>query len=764
MLNTGNPVSPMQLNPNFLDANIPGTIPAQSVSSSSPSFSSSSSSSTHTSRKSPSHTMSLDPSHHHPLTSPHGRGGDEHGSGSHHPSQQHPTRSIAPASTSGNTIPSDSQAPTALPIHFPQVKDIPSSLVSGANSAAAFGLNPYPTYLNKANLTFAGDLDDMRLNWSQEERQTQSRLVQFWRQIDLNTIRCSFSPVTQVERSPDARVEKNRIRRNLEGFRPLTVSKSRPECSTFFRLLMGFPAPKPRNIEKDVKVFHWRVLGSALKKIIGKYTASYSSTRSLDVVGSMGSGSSGTQVSGTVRDGAVKVKQEGTGTPPSGLIDPPGPSRIKSVTPPDQIPLQTPPPPPPRAASTGRRGSIGKIPSHSRGLSGGGPHHLPSTTRATAATPGHVRSSSALSGEGGMAGSLQLQIPDMSMPGSGLTSQTPQGYHPYPKGRRHSQPVISPYRADAGVSGMGGGGTQGWFKSGGGMDLSHGTMADTGQGGNLSVQSNSGLVTPIAATQMVDPNSSGSTGLPYDVDLASLVSNLNMSPEDLQRLLSLQTDNFMLGSSPAVPQQTGSGEIHPDSSSAANSGLYPGEVMSSSSSSAHTSGPYLTDQSALASSNPLGLPSYRAGMSNGGGMYGRRHSVAEPYPMQHRRSTMVARQDLVEEVEEEEEEGRGGQISGMLGDDERMNLMLQGLANGSSTASSASSSGMDPSFDSILQNPYPQSGGKHAPDTSNISDSLMMFSPGAATDISSSLGHIEDPNKPSSSSQYPLSPLGEEDV
>ncbi|KAI9228324.1 MAG: hypothetical protein DHS80DRAFT_3895, partial [Piptocephalis tieghemiana] len=145
-------------------------------------------------------------------------------------------------------------------------------------------------------------------------RQTQRRLVQFWRQIDLNTIRCSFAPVTQADRSPEATVvsciywaekddffvtsvdtiqlleslisvrftveEKNRIRRNLEGFRPITVSKSRSDCSSFFRLLMGFPAPKPRNIEKDVKVFPWRVLGSALKKIIGKYTASYSSTRS----------------------------------------------------------------------------------------------------------------------------------------------------------------------------------------------------------------------------------------------------------------------------------------------------------------------------------------------------------------------------------------------------------------------------------------------------------------------------------------------------
>ncbi|KAI8060827.1 hypothetical protein BC940DRAFT_311189 [Gongronella butleri] len=67
--------------------------------------------------------------------------------------------------------------------------------------------------------------------------------------------------------------EKNRVRRNLEGFRPITVSKSRANTAEFFKLIMGFPNPKPRNIEKDVKVFDWRSLPYLLKKIITKYTA-----------------------------------------------------------------------------------------------------------------------------------------------------------------------------------------------------------------------------------------------------------------------------------------------------------------------------------------------------------------------------------------------------------------------------------------------------------------------------------------------------------
>jgi hypothetical protein len=69
--------------------------------------------------------------------------------------------------------------------------------------------------------------------------------------------------------------EKNRIRRNLEGFKPYTVSKNKDECDDVFRLIMGFPSPKPRNIEKDIKIFSWASLGQALKKIIGKYVSNH---------------------------------------------------------------------------------------------------------------------------------------------------------------------------------------------------------------------------------------------------------------------------------------------------------------------------------------------------------------------------------------------------------------------------------------------------------------------------------------------------------
>ncbi|EDN10151.1 hypothetical protein HCAG_05954 [Histoplasma mississippiense (nom. inval.)] len=167
-------------------------------------------------------------------------------------------------------------------------------------------------YPSKAVLKVNGDLDSMTENWSPEERNSKRRLVHFTRRQTGSTIHADFKSVSPADRVPNSICisciywegkkecyvtsvdtiylleslvgvrftveEKNRIRRNLEGFRPLTVSKAKPESEDFFKVIMGFPNPKPRNIEKDVKVFPWKILSHALKKIIGKYSASYSST------------------------------------------------------------------------------------------------------------------------------------------------------------------------------------------------------------------------------------------------------------------------------------------------------------------------------------------------------------------------------------------------------------------------------------------------------------------------------------------------------
>ncbi|GKT86008.1 transcriptional regulator medusa [Colletotrichum tofieldiae] len=154
----------------------------------------------------------------------------------------------------------------------------------------------------------------MAVDWSPEEWSNRRRIVMFNKKQTGSTLTTTFRPVNVNERPPNsicisciwwaeknecyvtsvdtiylleqlvvapARFtveEKNRIRRNLEGFRPLTVSKAKADSEEFFKIIMAFPNPKPRNIEKDVKVFPWKILESALKKIIGKYSASPSST------------------------------------------------------------------------------------------------------------------------------------------------------------------------------------------------------------------------------------------------------------------------------------------------------------------------------------------------------------------------------------------------------------------------------------------------------------------------------------------------------
>lgn len=68
--------------------------------------------------------------------------------------------------------------------------------------------------------------------------------------------------------------EKNRIRRNMESLRPIVVAKTgKKGCDSLFSQIMNFPDPKPRNIEKDIKVFEWSVLGQALERVLSKYVS-----------------------------------------------------------------------------------------------------------------------------------------------------------------------------------------------------------------------------------------------------------------------------------------------------------------------------------------------------------------------------------------------------------------------------------------------------------------------------------------------------------
>ncbi|CEJ80036.1 Putative Transcriptional regulator Medusa [[Torrubiella] hemipterigena] len=187
-----------------------------------------------------------------------------------------------------------------------------STIANGAGSSGPY--HPISLYSTKAVLKINGKLDTMTENWTQEEWDNRRRIVMFRKSQTGSTLTANFRPVPVNERPPNSICisciywqeksecyvtsvdtiylleqlvaapnrfsveEKNRIRRNLEGFHPITVSKAKPISEEFFKLIMGFPNPKPRNIEKDVKVFPWKILEPALKKIIGKYSASPSST------------------------------------------------------------------------------------------------------------------------------------------------------------------------------------------------------------------------------------------------------------------------------------------------------------------------------------------------------------------------------------------------------------------------------------------------------------------------------------------------------
>ena len=178
---------------------------------------------------------------------------------------------------------------------------------SPAGQAATAGNGIYP-YGFKAVLKINGDLDSMADDWSTEEWTAKRRLVQFFTAQNGNTIDAQFQAAPPEQGAPKGGIcisciwwaerqecyvtsvdtiyllealvgvrfgveEKNRIRRNLEGFRPTTVSKGKSDSEDFFKVIMDFPNPKPRNIEKDVKVFPWKILAHALKKIIGKYVS-----------------------------------------------------------------------------------------------------------------------------------------------------------------------------------------------------------------------------------------------------------------------------------------------------------------------------------------------------------------------------------------------------------------------------------------------------------------------------------------------------------
>lgn len=217
------------------------------------------------------------------------------------PLGHHRSPSLGPTSMTRPSLHSLPAPPTA------DTQLVRTSTLNTANAAGS-SLNPYAFYATKAQLKIhGGNLESMgdHNDWSPEEWENRRRIVLFKKSQNGSTLSINFRPVSVNARPPNSictsciwweeenecfitsvdtialleqlvtapnrftTEEKNRIRRNLEGFKPTTVKRS----EAFFRLIMDFSHPKPRNIEKDVKVFRWKNLTQALHKIISKYVS-----------------------------------------------------------------------------------------------------------------------------------------------------------------------------------------------------------------------------------------------------------------------------------------------------------------------------------------------------------------------------------------------------------------------------------------------------------------------------------------------------------
>ena len=157
-------------------------------------------------------------------------------------------------------------------------------------------------YHDPVSVELDGDLRGLGRDLTDEEIARRRRLVKFIREEQGNTIRLSFHPIREEDYSEEffvmsciyredsrdtwftsvdmmkliefisqkeCRDEQSRLRRNLEFLRPTTVSRMvKPHL---FHMVMEFPTPKPRTIEKSIKLFKWSSLVAGLYKVIDKY-------------------------------------------------------------------------------------------------------------------------------------------------------------------------------------------------------------------------------------------------------------------------------------------------------------------------------------------------------------------------------------------------------------------------------------------------------------------------------------------------------------
>ncbi|KAI0158598.1 hypothetical protein BJ166DRAFT_625837 [Pestalotiopsis sp. NC0098] len=164
--------------------------------------------------------------------------------------------------------------------------------------------DPPPTAAPAPTLLMPDDLSSMAHQWTPAEIDARRRVVVFAHRIQETIQFLSFRPLAAEDPSNSLCVsciywaergdwfitsvdfmtllqellagpmgfsveEKNQLREILGGFGPVAVKREDPDTETFFRLIMAFPNPKPRNVEATVRVFPWSILARMLQGIIG---------------------------------------------------------------------------------------------------------------------------------------------------------------------------------------------------------------------------------------------------------------------------------------------------------------------------------------------------------------------------------------------------------------------------------------------------------------------------------------------------------------
>ncbi|RHZ89023.1 hypothetical protein Glove_19g212 [Diversispora epigaea] len=185
--------------------------------------------------------------------------------------------------------PPQSSTPSQIPSPTPQVVTSSSRTRRNLRREEKNSKEQLKELLKKTKITVEGDLQQVTKNWSVKEYAARRRLVKFTRRAEGDEIKTSFSVLRPDEEAGNGtyvsciwdedkeefcvtsvdilnlvggltgvrvtKAEQTRIRRKIETFRPKTVGKNKDEG--LYETIMSFPNPRPRNIEKDIKVFSW---------------------------------------------------------------------------------------------------------------------------------------------------------------------------------------------------------------------------------------------------------------------------------------------------------------------------------------------------------------------------------------------------------------------------------------------------------------------------------------------------------------------------